>query len=124
MKKLEKIFYSKKENKKLKELEENKKAYSYYTAFRNVGLTAITLGFLSLAVPIYDVCNTNKSTFEESLKKDNKIEQVYNGKPNPMKYGVYNIFSLVAFSGGAILLGMGLDERKYYKNKLDRHNLP
>ena len=122
MKKLEKIFYSKKENKKLKELEENKRAYSYYTIFRNVGLTAITLGFLFLVPPIYNICNTNKSTFEESLKKDNKIEQLYN--PNPAAYGLYHIFSLAMFAGGAIPLGMGLDGRKYYKNKLDRHNLP
>ena len=97
MKKLEKrIFYLEKEKKELKQNEKR------YNRLKNWGLAAITLGFLSLSVPIYDL--------------------VYNIDQNTpgMVYDIYQMFGLGMLTIGAIPLGRGLDGKKYYRNELKK----
>ena len=120
MKKLEKrIFYLEEEKEELKKKERK------YNRLKNWGLATITLGVLSLSVPIYEMYqNPIKLEF---LKKYNKVEQKCNGKinANPAEekargHTIYHMFGLGMFAIGATPLGRGLDGKKYYGNELKK----
>ena len=120
MKKLEKrIFYLEEEKKELKRNEKR------YNRLKNWGLAAITLGFLSLSAPIYEMYHGPIEL--EVLKKYNKIEQRCNRKinanpteGNAMGEIVYQMFGLGMLTIGVIPFGRGLDGKKHYRNELKK----